>query len=63
MDLDELSSDDAVLDVPPQDFKVTLLYESDDSCTPVVSIVFSSDEDHPLSPGQDDRRKVRKRNF
>ena len=25
--------------------------------------MFSSDEDHPLSPGQDDRRKVRKRNF
>ena len=25
------------------------------------SIVFSSDEDVPLSPGQEDRRKVRKR--
>ena len=32
-----------------------------DSCTPVGSIVVSSDEDLPLSPGQEDRRKVRKR--
>ena len=63
VDLDELSSDDSVVDVSPQDFKVTLLYESDDSCTPVGSIVFSSDEEPPLSPGQDDRRKVRKRNI
>ena len=42
--------------------KVTLLYDSDDSGTPVGSIVFSSDEGLPLSPGQDDRRKVCKRN-
>ena len=62
VDLDELSSDDSVVDAPPQDFKVTLLYDSDDSCTPVRSIVFSSDEDPPLSPGQDDRRKECKRN-
>ena len=62
VDLDELSSDDSVVDAPPQDFKVTLLYDSDDSCTPVRSMVFSSDEDPPLSPGQDDRRKVCKRN-
>ena len=62
VDLDELSSDDSVVDSPPQALKVTLLYDSDDSCTPVGSIVFSSDEDLPLSPGQDDRRKVCKRN-
>ena len=62
MDLDELSSDDFVVDAPPHDLKVTLLYDSDDSCTPVGSIVFSSDEDPPLRPGQDDRRKVCKRN-
>ena len=42
MDLDELSSDDSVIDKPPQDLKVTLLNDSDDSCTPVGSIVFSS---------------------
>ena len=62
-DLDELSSDDSVVDASLQHFKVTLLYESDDSCTPVGSIVLSSDEDLPLRPGQDDRRKVRKRNI
>ena len=45
----------------PHDFKVTLLYDSEDSDTPVGSIVFSSDEDVPLSPGREDRRKVRKR--
>ena len=61
MDLDELSTDGSVTDASPQDFKVTLLYDSEDSCTPVGSIVFSSDEDLPLSPGQEDRRKVRKR--
>ena len=61
MDLDELFTDGSVTDVSPQDFKVTLLYDSEDSCTPVGSKVFSSDEDLPLSPGQEDRRKVRKR--
>ena len=60
MDLDELSTDGSVTDVSPRDFKVTLLYDSEDSCTPVGSIVFSSDEDLPLSAGQKDRRKTRK---
>ena len=63
VDLNALSSDDSEVDVTPQDFKVTLLCNSDDSCTPVGSIVFSSEEDPPLSPGQGDRRKVRKRNI
>ena len=61
MDLDEISTDSSVADASPQDFKVTLLYDSEDSCTPMGSIVFSSDEDLLLSPGQEDRRKVRKR--
>ena len=61
MDLDEITTDSSVTDASPQDFKVTLLYNSEDSCTPVGSIVSSSDEDLPLSPGQEDRRKVRKR--
>ena len=39
--LDGFSSDDSVVDAPPQDLKVTLLYDSDDSGTPIV---FSSDE-------------------
>ena len=60
MDLDELSSDGSVTGTSPQDFKVTLMCDSEDLCTPVGSIVFSSDEDLPLSPGQEDRRKVRR---
>ena len=63
VDLNALSSDDSEVDVTPQDFKVTLLYNSDASCTPVGSIVFSSEEEPPLSPGGDDRRKVRKCNI
>ena len=47
----------------PHDFKVTLLYDSEDSDTPVGSIVFSSDEDVPMNFGQEDRRKVRKRDL
>ena len=62
MDLDELSSDGSVTGASPQDFKVTLIYDSEDSCTPVGSIVFSSNEDLQMSPCQEDRRKVRKRN-
>ena len=60
MDLDEIYTDGSVTDASPLDFKVTLLYYSEDSCTPVGSIVFPSDEDLPISPGQEDRRKVRK---
>ena len=56
MDLDELSTDGSVTEVSPRDFKVTLLYDSEDSCTPVGSIVFSSDEDLPLSAGQEDAK-------
>ena len=61
MDLDEISTDGSATNASPRDFKVTRLYDSEDSCTPVGSIVFSSDEDLPLSDGQEDRRKVRKR--
>ena len=52
MDLDDISTDSSVGDASPQNFKVTLLYDSEDSDTPVGSIVFSSDEDVPLSPGR-----------
>ena len=48
MDLDDISSDSSIGDVSPHDFKVN---ESEDSDTPVGSIVFSSDEDVPLSSG------------
>ena len=61
MDLDDISTDSSVGDASPHNFKVTLLYDSEDSDTPVGSIVFSSNEDVPLSPGQEDRHKVRKR--
>ena len=61
MDLDDISTDSSVGDASPQNFKVTLLYDSEDSDTPVGSIMFSSDEDVLLSSGQEDHRKVRKR--
>ena len=61
MILDDISSDSSVGDASPHDFKVTRLYDSEDSDTLVGSIVFSSDEDVPLSSGQEDRRKIRKR--
>ena len=43
------------------DYKLSLPTESTHSITPVGSIVFSSDDDVPLSSGQEDRRKVRRR--
>ena len=43
------------------DYKLTLPTESPHSITPVGSIVFSSDDDVPLCSGQEDRRKVRRR--
>ena len=63
MVLDDISSCSSVGDASPHDFKVTLMYDSEDSVTPVGSIVFSSDDDVPLSYGQEDRRKVRKRDL
>ena len=61
MVLDDISSCSSVGDVSPLDFNVTLLYDSEDSITQVGSIVFSSEEEVLLSSGQEDRRKVRKR--
>ena len=60
MDLDDISSDSLISEASTHDFKVTLLYDLEDSDTPVGSIVFSSDEDVLLNFGQEDRRKVRK---
>ena len=51
MDLDDISTDSSVGDASPQNFKATLLYDSEDPDTPVWYIVFSSDEDAPLSSG------------
>ena len=62
VDLDVLSSDDSEVDVTPQDYKITLFCDSDDSRTPVGSVQFSSEEEPPLRPRQGDRRKVLRRN-
>ena len=59
--LDDISSASSVGDASTNDYKLTLSYDTEDSITPVGSIVFSSEEDVPLSSGQEDRRKVRKR--
>ena len=59
--LDDISSASSVGDTSTNDYKLTLSYDTADSITPVGSIVFSSEEDVPLSSGQEDRRKVRKR--
>ena len=59
--LDDISSANSVGDTSTNDYKLTLFIDTEDSITPVGSIVFSSDEDVPLSSGQEDRRKVRKR--
>ena len=59
--LDDISSASSVGDMCINDDKLTLSIETADSITPVGSIVFSSDEDVPLSSGQEDRRNVRRR--
>ena len=59
--LDDISSASSVGDTSTNDYKLTLSYDTEDSITPVGSIVFSSEEDVPLSSGQEDRRKVHKR--
>ena len=57
MDLDDISTDSSVGNASPQD-----RYDSEDLDTQVESIVFSSDDNVPLSPDREDRHKVRKRN-
>ena len=58
--LDDISSASSVGDTSINDYKLKISYDTEDSITPVGSIVFSSEEDVPLSSGQEDRRKVRK---
>ena len=57
-ELDDISSASSVGDTSTNYYKLTLSYDTEDSITPVGSIVFSSEEDVPLSSGQEDRRKV-----
>ena len=59
--LDDISSASSIGDTSINDYKLTMSIETEHSITPVGSIVFSSDEDVPLSSGQEDRRKVRRR--
>ena len=59
--LDDISSASSTGETTTNDYKLTLLTESPQSITPVGSIVFSSDDDVPLCSGQEDRRKVRRR--
>ena len=58
---DDISSASSIGDTSINDYKLTMSIESAHSITPVGSIVFSSDDDVPLSSGQEDRRKVRRR--
>ena len=55
--LDDLSSVSSTGNTSTNDYKM----DTARSITPTGSIVFSSDEDAPLSSGQEDRRKVRRR--
>ena len=59
--LDDISSASSIGETTMNDYKLSLPTESTHSITPVGSIVFSSDDDVPLSSGQEDRRKVRRR--
>ena len=55
--LDDLSSVSSIGNTSTNDYKMDTAL----SITPAGSIVFSSEEDVPLSSGQEDRRKVRRR--
>ena len=60
-ELDDISSASSVGDTSTNDYKVILSSDTEDSVTPVGSLVISSEEDVPLSSGQEDIRKVCKR--
>ena len=59
--LDDISSASSLSETATNDYKVTLPTKSTHSVAPVGSIVFSSDDDVPLYAGQEDRRKVQRR--
>ena len=59
--LDDISSANSIGETTTNDYKLTLPTESPHSITPVGSIVFFSDDDVPLCSGQEDRRKVQRR--
>ena len=59
--LDDVSSASSTGETTPSDYHSTLATESAHSITPVGSIVLSADDDGPLCFGQEDRRKVQRR--
>ena len=59
--LDDVSSASSIGETTTNDYNLTLPTESAHSITPVGSIVISSDDDVPLRFGQEDRRKVQRR--
>ena len=59
--LDDVSSASSIGETTTNDYNLTLPTESAHSITPVGSIVISSDDDVPLCFGQEDRRKVQRR--
>ena len=56
--LDDISSASSISESSMNDYKLTVPTESTHSITPVGSIVFTSDDEVPLSSGQEDRCKV-----
>ena len=59
--LDDISSASSISESSMNDYTLTVPTVSSHSITPVGSIVFTSDDEVPLSSGQEDRRKVRRR--
>ena len=59
--LDDVSSASSTGETTPSDYHLTLATESAHSITPVGSIVISLDDDVPVCFGQEDRRKVQRR--
>ena len=59
--LDDISSASSIGETTTNDYRLTLPTKSTHSITPVGSIVFSSGDDVPLCSGQEDRRKVQRR--
>ena len=59
--LDDISSASLIGETTTNDYKLTLPTKLTHSITPVGSIVLSSDDDVPLCSGQEDRRKVQRR--
>ena len=61
--LDDISSASSTGGTMTNDYRLTLLTDSSNFITPVGSIVSFSDDDLPLCSGQEDRRKVQRRDL